>query len=331
VTEPTDDSRAIDPLTRAAIAWVVRLRSGEATKADLEDLQQWRDQSSDHDKAFRQAAALWRDLKQTADKLAERRQPARSALRTLHPGSWSMSRRAFVGSAVAASAAIYLAFDPPMDLWPSLSELTADYRTDKGEKRELAIGEGVTVTLSTLTSLSVLSPSQSEPRIELISGEAAISAKRRASEPLIVQSLGARIVATQASFNIRCLEGRGSATCLDGRLDVEYERRIVQLTAGQQVIFSPTNGLGSAEAADAETATAWQHDLLIVRDRPLAEVVDEVNRYRPGHIIVTNAALGRRLVNGTFHLERLDNFPAQIRELFGAGVHALPGGVVLLT
>jgi len=331
VTEPTDPSRDIDPLTRTAIAWVVRLRSGVATKADLADLQQWRDQSPEHDKVFRQAAVLWRDLKQTADKLADERKPARSRFRGLHPGSWSVSRRAFVGSAVAASAAVYFAYDPPMDLWPSLGELTADYRTDKGEKRELALDPGVTVTLGTLTSLSVLSSSQKDPRLELISGEAAFSAKRRSREPLVVQVLGARIVATQASFNMRCVDGRGSATCLDGRLDVEYERRLVELAAGQQVNFSRTNGLGLAEAADTESATAWQHELLIVRDRPLAEVVDEVNRYRAGRIIITNAALGRRLVNGTFHLERLGNFPAQIRELFGAGVHALPGGVVLLT
>jgi transmembrane sensor len=71
--------------------------------------------------------------------------------------------------------------------------------------------------------------------------------------------------------------------------------------------------------------------LLIFRDRPLASVVDEVNRYRSGKIIITNDDLKRRLVNGTFQLDRLETFVAQVEQLFGAKVRSLPGGVVLLS
>lgn len=332
VTGPNDTSGEMDPLMRAAIAWVVRLRSGEATKGDLEELRAWRAQSPEHEEAFRQAALLWRDLKLAADQVAERHAAPPFALRSLNPVHWSTSRRLFIGGAVAASAAAYLVYDPPMDLWPSLREFSADYRTGKGEKREVTVTEGVTATLNTLTSVSVLSSSPADPRIELIAGEAAVKAQRRAGEnPLIMQALGARLVATQASFQARCLDGRVSVTCLDGHVDVEYERSVVRLVAGRQVDFSSQTGLGLAFAADANVATAWQQGLLIVRERPLAAVVDEVNRYRAGRIIVTNAALGRRLMSGTFHLERLDSFPAQVRELFGAGVRTLPGGIVLLS
>ena len=237
----------------------------------------------------------------------------------------------FVGGAVAASVSAYLVYDPPMDLWPSLRELSADYRTRKGERQDIALVGGVTATLNTLTSVSVLSSRADDPRIELVGGQAAITVRRRASEnPLIVQSLGARVVATRASFDMRCIDGRLSVTCTDGRVDVEYQQGLVQLDAGKRVDFSRATGLGLASPVDANTATAWQHGLLIVQDRPLATVVEEVNRYRPGRIIITDATLGRRLMSGTFHLERLDNFPIQVRELFGASVRTLPGGVVLL-
>ena len=69
----------------------------------------------------------------------------------------------------------------------------------------------------------------------------------------------------------------------------------------------------------------------IARDRPLAGVVDEVNRYRPGKIIITSGELKQRVVNGTFQLDRLDDFVAQVQQLFGARVTSLPGGVVLLS
>ncbi len=81
---------------------------------------------------------------------------------------------------------------------------------------------------------------------------------------------------------------------------------------------------------DPVLATAWQRGLLIIRDRPLSEVVEEVNRYRPGLILITNSDLARRVVNGTFQIDKLSNFVAQVQQLFGARATALPGGIVLL-
>lgn len=330
MTEPDDNFHDIDPLMRDAIAWVVRLRSGEATKADLAVIRQWRARSPEHEKAFRQAALMWRDLKVTADKIFEDSGQT-SMFRSLYPAGWTATRRALVGGAIAASAATYLVYNPPMQLWPSLGELSADFRTGKGERRDVALANGVSATLSTQTSIALLRSNDDDPRFELISGEAVISAKRATTQPLIVQALDARVVVTRASFNARCLDGKVSVTCLDGQLDMESGRDLVQLRSGQQAAFSSKDGLGTAIPVDPTQAIAWKNNLLIVRDRPLVEVVEEVNRYRHGRIIVTNTSLGRKLVNGTFHIERLENFPSQVHELFGAGVRALPGGVVLLS
>ncbi len=316
---------------REALAWVVRLRSGDVLKSDLEDAQRWRDQSHEHEQAFRQAVRLWRDLKNTADAVTQERAAEAARLRSWHPGQWSVTRRAFMGAGIAASAAAYMLYDPPMQLWPSLSELRADYRTAKGERREVNVSEGVAVTLGTQTSIAMLSPERDDPRIELIAGEAAVSAKRPKDHPLALQALDVRVIATRANFNARCVDGVVSVTCLDGVVDVEAPRHLAQLHAGQQVTFSAAEGLGVPVPVDLELASAWQKGLLIVRNRPLSDVVNEVNRYRPGRIVIARPALSDRLVNGTFHIDHLDNFPNQVQQLFGAGVRVLPGGIVLLT
>ena len=44
-----------------------------------------------------------------------------------------------------------------------------------------------------------------------------------------------------------------------------------------------------------------------------------------------NADLKRRLVNGTFQINKLENFVAQVQQLFGVQATSLPGGVVLLS
>jgi transmembrane sensor len=90
-------------------------------------------------------------------------------------------------------------------------------------------------------------------------------------------------------------------------------------------------GIQASVPVDATQVASWRVGLLIFRDRPLADVVDEVNRYRAGKIVITNPELGRRLVNGTFQLDRLAHFVTQVAQLFGARVISLPGGVVLLS
>lgn len=330
MSEPGEYPPDLDPLMREALGWVVRLRSGNVLKSDLEEAQRWRDRSPEHEQAFRQAVRLWRHLKETADSVKQQR-AAEAARQSWHPLHWSTTRRAVVGTGLAATAAAYLAYNPPMNASPSFSELRADFRTGKGERREIDIADGVAITLSTQTSIAKLSPEGNDPRIELISGEAAITADRPQDRPLIVQALGLRVIAAKATLNARCVDGVVLATCFEGTAEVEAPDRVAQLRGGQQVRFSETNGFAEPGRVDIEQAVAWQKGLLIVRDQTLAEVVQEVNRYRAGRIIVANPALGQRLVTGTFHLDHLDNFPTQVQQLFSVSIHALPGGIVLLT
>ncbi len=82
---------------------------------------------------------------------------------------------------------------------------------------------------------------------------------------------------------------------------------------------------------DSAQVTAWQSGLLVFRSKPLSLVIDEVNRYRSGKIIITNSDLKQRVVNGTFQVNKLDDFVGQVQQLFGARATSLPGGIVLLS
>lgn len=140
------------------------------------------------------------------------------------------------------------------------------------------------------------------------------------------------MVVTKATFNTRCLDGEVMVTCVDGQVEVENGQDPVMLQGGQQVMFSMTRGLGAPPInVDSSETTAWRSGLLVVRDRPLSDVVADVNRYRPGRIIVAGDELAERLVNGTFHLDRLENFPNQVQQLFGANIRQFPGGLVILS
>ncbi len=327
MTKPDDDeSRELDPLVREAIALVVRLTSGEATTADAEDIKRWRAQSSEHEQAFRSAARLWKSLGAAA----------KNSMAESHPAPLTVSRiairrRAFVGGAIAAAAGgAYMLVRPPLELWPSYKELMADYRTSKGEHRQVVPSPGISVELGTLTSLAVHSNSDTGARMELIEGEAAIKAQRPENAPLVLTAADVQVTASQASFDTRCVGGIVSVTCLGGNVDVVANHQNATLDAGQQVSYTNA-GLGTVTDADVDKATSWRSGLLTFHDVPLAVVVQEVNRYRPGQIIITNDQLAHRVVNATVRSDQLDTFIGQIEQLFGAKATSLPAGVLLLS
>jgi transmembrane sensor len=309
-------------LETEALQWVVRLTSGEATVADARALKEWCARSPAHVHAFAEANSLW-DAAGTA---AMRRPVAASIGGRAHP-----SRRWFLGGAIAASVAGagYLALRPPLHLWPSPRELAADYRTHTAERREIAVGEGVTVELNTRSSLNVLADSK-DRQIELISGEAAISVSAAAQAAVAVRAGGGTVHAANAQFNLRCEAGRSTVTCHRGTLSIAYAGRRIDLAEGRQLVYAD----GAVEApvhVDPAVVMAWRDGQLLFRRTPLADVVSEANRYRNGRIVLMNEALGRRPVDARIPIARIDDLIALVREAYGAKVTTLPGAIVVLS
>ncbi|WP_315728454.1 MULTISPECIES: FecR family protein [unclassified Bradyrhizobium] len=322
-----------DPLLDEALDWVIRLKTGAPLRSDLDALRHWREQSAAHDEAFKTAARLFRQAGVAARELAHEQEDQRATRAPRGASSpqlpsRSVTRRLVLSGSIAAAAA-YMVVHPPFGLWPSISEFSADYRTTKGEHRKVMLTPDIALELSTQTSVA-LRPAPDQLRIELIAGEASVTARLASQKPVELVAAGGRVSASQADFNARCLDGVVAVTCLDGSVAVAQDGRVVQLRASEQVSYSAA-GLQAVIPVDTAQVSAWRTGLLIFRDRPLASVVEEVNRYRSGKIIITNDDLKRRLVNGTFQLDRLDNFVAQVEQLFGARAVSLPAGVVLLS
>jgi len=329
VTEADKICSESDPLRDEALDWVVRLKTSELRGADLEALRRWRDQSPRHEEAFVAAVRLWRNLGVAARELAEEEFSGTTAAEAPRFPARSIGRRGVLGGAVAAGVAGYLLVKPPLGMWPSLAELSADYRTSKGEQRSIVLTGDISVQMNTQTSIAVRSL-QDQPEITIVSGEAVIAKSGAAGAPLRVTAANGRMTAAQAKFNAKCVDGLVAVTCIEGSVDVEYHRRTVRLQADRQISYSP-RGFSAPINVDPQEAASWRSGILIFRDRSLFEVVEEVNRYRPGRIVVTSSELGRRVVNGTFYVGRLEDFIDQVRQLFGAKVQSLPAGLILLS
>jgi transmembrane sensor len=326
MTDQDDRSHEGEASRREAIAWLTHLSSGEATDADAEALKRWCDESPAHAAAFAEANLLWSVLGPAAQSVA-----ARAAARKLPQRPSIATRRTFFGAAGAAAAASigYLIVRPPFELWPSISELAAQYRTGTGERRQLAMADGAAVDMNTRTSLNLEAASGGASRIELIAGEAVVTTGANAAKPVVVAAAAGRTSASSAKFDIRCDGGAVCVTCLEGTVDVAHRGSTAVVRREQQVVYDD-GGIGQVVSVDSTVVTSWQINVLIFRQEPLSLAIEEINRYRPGRIVLVDATLGRKLIDASFRLDRIEDILPQIVHVFGARARTLPGGIVLL-
>jgi transmembrane sensor len=341
-----DMSIRVDPeqtaqLQREAQAWLRRLTSGKATQRDLEGLRRWRETSVLHAQAFAEARRLWKALEpaigqamaQQPELLVEHRQAMRQPAR--QP---VLARRAFIGAAVGAAGAagVAAAVYPPLALWPSVNEWNADFRTATGEQRSVALADGVGLVLNTQTSVQRQTLDGRTVGIDLIAGEAAVELSP-ASGASVMGGQSFRVVAgagrsnAQAGrFEVRYFDGGACVTCIEGSVQVTHEAGARTLLAGQQVVYDAAS-IGGATAVRGADISAWRSGVLVFRQTPLSHVVAEINRYRPGRVVLLARALADRPVSGRFAIASLDTVLLQIQRSYDLSARTLPGHVLVLS
>jgi transmembrane sensor len=317
-----------DELKHQAQRWVLRLRAGEVGPAEIEALGRWRAASPTHRRALAEASLRFDVARAAALNLAQKDGIANLYQAAIALRKRQHTRRGFIATAAAAAACgAYVAINPPLGFWPSSAELLADYRTASGEQRKLTFDGDVAVEMNTRTSLAV-GPAQTQARqIELIEGEIAVTA---AAMPFTVIAGTGRTSARQAGFDLRREARKVLVTCLGGTVRVESGGNVADLMPQQRVAYDE-RGLSSIGTVNTVTVEAWRKGLLVFENRPLSEVIEEINRYRRGRIILMNTQLASLPLDATFRLDRIEEAVPKIAHVFGISVRNLPGGVVLLS
>jgi transmembrane sensor len=304
-------------LEAEAVTWMVRLTSGETTECDRRTAESWRRQSPAHQRAFEKAFRLWNGMDALRGILITPDQSGEVGIHLLQatancssespecskPKWWL--RRAMA----AAIAALALAFTLQSNF---LTSWRADFSTGTGEQATWKLVDGSVVQLNTQAALD-FHYSQKIRRVDLLEGEAAFRVAKDPSRPFIVHTNNGIIRAVGTEFLVYKMDRSVLVTVIEGEVDVSNASRqgrpnsFTRLRAGQQVQSDDHSGLRAVEHVDLRVATAWQRGRLIFEAAPLTEVVEEINRYRPGHIVIFNDTLRDHLVNGVFDLDSLDS------------------------
>lgn len=275
-----------------AMHWHLELQEHDVSEATLAAWMSWRQAHPMHERAWQRAEAF-------AQRMSDLRSPGQRPLAhaMLRP---TLSRRSAIKQlsiVLAAGAGAWCLKDTAL-----LQDMTADYHSRIGEQRRLALLDNTQVQLNTDSAINVIFERETR-RIRLLRGELLITRENIADGRLLtLETAEGLLEAALARFSVRQRAGFTQVTVYQGTLVIRPSLRRdlpVALKAGEQLSFNDQGVM--ARQSVTQTSPAWSQGMLVAQGQRLADFLDDLSRYRRGHL-ACDPALADIRVSGTFPL-----------------------------
>ncbi len=302
-------------ITEAAAEWAVRLHAGQLDTHAQAQLAQWLADDERHAPALRFAEQTWAALGALALQ-EDALKPAPHRLRPEVARAPVVRRRRpvrWVARAAVLSLVLAVGWVSGPTMWV---QMQADYRTGAGEIRTVQLADGSSVELDAESAIGI-DYDTNERRINLLAGSAVFDVapmSEAETRPFVVQSAGGQTKALGTQFVVgRQSRDQAWVGVLQHSVAVSLQATPAQglaqqtLEQGQSARYSLEHGVQALPGFDLNASTGWRRGVLVFDRQPLAQVIEQLNRYRTGQIILANPALASRQVSGVFRLEMLDS------------------------
>jgi Fe2+-dicitrate sensor, membrane component len=244
----------------------------------------------------------------------------------VHAERWRSRPRPAVAKAAALALAAGLAFA----LLPGMmTYLRADQTTATAEVRAVRLEDGSMVHLGPGSALDVAFAG-GERRVRLLDGEAFFEVVPDPDRPFRVEAGGTEATVLGTAFDVRLGSGGTTVAVRHGRVRVDGGPASERLEAGDWVRMGSGGTAERGVVPPAEVAS-WLGGQIVARDRPVAEVVDELRRYHSGVIVLADDALGARRVTGVYNVADPRAALRAVAGAHGATVRSLTPWVLLVS
>lgn len=287
-----------DVLEQAA-DWQIRLQEEPHSRQAFEV---WLSESDAHRAAWRKMETLWGALAELpTQSLSAAVQPETSpAASAVAPPLYAprRPRRTWRAVAVAAGiAALAVLIAPQASL-----ALRADYRTGVAETRTVELADGSTVVLGPQSALSV--SGDDARQVELLKGQAYFQVAPDPQHPFMARAgqLSVRVLGT--AFDLDLQQDTAEVALEHGQVQAENTAPPLseRLTPGQRLKFSWPSGKVERSSLAPTQVASWRSGSLFVENQSVAEIVDHLQRYTPGWIVIADPALKTRRITGVYDL-----------------------------
>ncbi|MFC7053307.1 FecR family protein [Hansschlegelia quercus] len=273
-----------DPASREAALWFATLNGDDATDTDRAAFRTWLQRDPANAREYAAIERLWGGLSELPE-VKQRRRAKRVAVTRRNLG------KAALASVIGGGA-----------WWAASQRPFAEHRSGKGERRNVTLADGSVVELATETALSTRFD-DGERRVELHFGEAYFSVVRDVRRPFVVEAGVGAARALGTRFSVANLDGEVRVAVDEGKVEFSRGADRVLLSGGSGATMDD-HGIGAVSSIDPVSEFAWRDGRLVFISARLDNVVEALNRWRSGRIILTDPTLARRPVTIIVDLER---------------------------
>jgi len=281
-----------EPVLQEAERWWARIQSGHCSAEERAAHARWCAADTRHAQAWAQVQAL------AAHTSSLRLQPRyRDAARQLRErASQRGMRRQQWRRQIGMAAALLLVAVVGWYGWEPAYPVQ-QFATGTGERRDVLLDDGSRLLLDTDSQVSVQF-SRWQRHLVLLRGQAEFTVAHARFRPFVVEAGAGQVRALGTRFQVRRDAQRVQVALLEGRVRVTGSRQD-DLSAGEQVAFDASS-LWIRSTVDMEAAQGWPQGKLIFRDRPLSDLVAEMNRHTPVKLRIADPSLNALTFSGTF-------------------------------
>ncbi|CAI2717106.1 putative Iron dicitrate transport regulator FecR [Nitrospina watsonii] len=306
-----------EQLAQQAATWFARIHSDRVTAADRTAFRRWLVRHPQNRKAYSEIESLWAGLGEVADPRPAKKTASPPQALPRPAGKRFIPQLALDGAVRwgALAACLLLAFWVTWGGTDALVWMQADHRTAPGEARQVMLPDGSRVHLNTDTAL-VLDFDAGHRRVRLLGGEAFFDVAHDPARPFEVAAGDGITRVTGTRFNVLDRGRNVTVTVVSGSVEVlknetsaahvPAQRSKVRLSPGQAAEYQPRQAEIATRTADEQEAISWRQGKLIFTDRPLREVIAELERYRSGSILLMDEAIAKTRFTGVIDLARID-------------------------
>ncbi|UVT14931.1 MAG: FecR family protein [Nitrospira sp.] len=288
-----------------ANTWILRVHSGLMSSEEQREFEAWHARSPVHQSQFQDAERFWLALDGLTGQVARGKHES-TQVGFATRGGPSM----IFGSAARlrrpAMAATFLVIITTMLLWSTLTVWLSDYNTAVGEQKSVTLADGSTVFMNTHSAFSA-KLSEHRRSLTLMQGEALFEVAPDAERPFEVTVDGWVVRAVGTKFNIDHHTDIMTVTVIEGAVRLLHDNHAWDVPAGYRMTYDEHHILNEPEPADVLKITSWRKGEFSFTDMPLSMIVEELNRYRPGRIVIATASLRDLRLSGSVSLNDPDH------------------------
>ena len=320
---PTQQSQA----ERQAIEWQVILSSDLVCEHLRHEFTEWLNKSADNQKAWQAINQLWNELDNLKWTDIDNNTHYAPVL-TFKPTSIAKKPPPYnkIGLAMAASVLLLVG-----TIRQQLDFYLADYHCNAGQQQQITLVDGSKILLNTESALSV-DFSEHQRLITLHQGEGYFKVAADSSRPFVVKTAAGQVQALGTAFDVKQLEQEASVTVFEHAVKITTAngKQKNKLLESEQIIFTQDD-FKAVNLANLQRAAAWHQQIMVFQDKPLAEVVAELNRYRPGKIIIIGDTVKKLSITGVFGIADSDIALQTIQQTLPVKITKFTNNLVIIS